>query len=101
MRGQGSRDFSDGCPGRLSRQPRARRPARWMLRLALIWAVAWLGMGAGRCLFSAEQQLRIRIAWGGGAARAWVGSISVSQGAIRQVTLLGVEADDPGSVWVD
>src|SRR6266705_1048636 len=97
MRGQGS-----PSPRRLSRQPRAPRRARPVLLFALAWIVVeCLGPSAASSVFSAEQQLRIRIAWGGGTPRPWLGSVSVSQGADRQVTLLGVEADDPGSVWLD
>src|SRR5438270_7074856 len=97
MRGQGS-----PSPRRRSRQPRAPRRARPVLLFALAWIVVeCLGPSAASSAFSAEQQLRIRIAWGGGTPRPWVGSVSVSQGIVRQITLLGVEGDDPGSVWLE
>ncbi len=95
MRGQGS-----PSPGRLSRQPRARPRARqgWLVALACGVAACLGPLGASSALAA---ELRIRIAWGGGTPRPWVGSVGVTQGAVRQVTLLGVEADDPGSVWLD
>ncbi|MCE5268484.1 MAG: hypothetical protein LLG00_11425 [Planctomycetaceae bacterium] len=45
-------------------------------------------------------QVRLRIAWGGGAARLWTGTIAVSDGAISEPQPLGVEADEPGSMWI-
>ncbi len=48
-----------------------------------------------------ETDLRLRIAWGGGAARMWRGSISVSEGELSNVVPLGLEADEPGSMVID
>jgi hypothetical protein len=45
--------------------------------------------------------LRVRIAWGGNASRLWQGTISVSDGSLSQPQPLGVEADEPGSMWLD
>ncbi|MEN6452269.1 MAG: hypothetical protein ABFC96_17395, partial [Thermoguttaceae bacterium] len=45
--------------------------------------------------------IRVRIAWGGGAARLWSGSIRVSEGTIAEPRPLGIEADEPGSMWID
>ncbi len=63
-----------------------------MVLSALIWfggsAVSW---GEEYCL---------RISWGGNA-RQWYGSIWLSEGSIEDPQLLGVEADEPGSMWVD
>lgn len=50
----------------------------------------------------AEQRtLRIRAAWGGGEARRWTGSVEVTQGSLSGLSPLGVEADEPGSMWID
>ncbi len=43
----------------------------------------------------------VRVAWGGGAERQWEGSIAVSRGTISQPRPLGIEADEPGSMWLD
>ena len=43
----------------------------------------------------------VRIAWGGGSEKIWEGTIGVSQGAISQPRCLGIEADEPGSMWID
>jgi len=45
--------------------------------------------------------LRLRIAWGGGAERQWRGSIEISDGTLSDPKPLGVEADEPGSMWLD
>src|SRR5438046_4628883 len=97
MRGQGS-----PSPRRLSRQPRASLRARCIWLCALAWlAHNGLAPPSASSLLAAERQLRVRIAWGGGTPRPWIGSVSVSRGTVHQVTLLGVEADDPGSVWLE
>lgn len=43
--------------------------------------------------------MRISISWGGGKPRAWVGKISVSNGYLKDVVSLGVDADISGSVF--
>jgi hypothetical protein len=44
---------------------------------------------------------RLRIEWGSGIARKWQGSISVSDGALAHPVPLGIEADEPGSMWIE
>lgn len=48
-----------------------------------------------------EATLQLRIAWGGGAERVWQGSIRLSAGAWSHLEPLGIEADEPGSIWID
>ena len=70
---------------------------------------AWAGVTIGILFIAlaphssgAEQRtLRIRAAWGGGEARQWHGSVEVTHGAISELVPLGVEADEPGSMWID
>lgn len=45
--------------------------------------------------------IRVRIAWGGGENRLWQGTIAVSEGTLAKPRLLGIEADEPGSMWID
>jgi hypothetical protein len=45
--------------------------------------------------------MRIRIAWGGGAERLWDGTITLSRGMLSEPRPLGIEADEPGSMWLD
>src|SRR5262249_18306612 len=42
--------------------------------------------------------VRVRIAWGGGEARPWQGTIQLSAGMMSEVTPLGLEPDAPGSM---
>jgi hypothetical protein len=92
MRGQGSPCTALGPP-----TPRALWCAPRLIAAALIWLV----LGSGLAALAAEQQLQLRVAWGGGAPRQWLGTISLSQGTVRHLVPLGVETDDPGSLWLD
>jgi hypothetical protein len=49
----------------------------------------------------ADDAMMVRVAWGGGSEKAWVGSIAVSRGTITQPRPLGIEADEPGSMWLE
>jgi hypothetical protein len=46
-------------------------------------------------------EFRVRIAWGGGPEHTWRGTIAVSNGTLAEPRSLGVEADEPGSMWLD
>ena len=64
----------------------------------------WRGLPAlvaGAAHAAAADSLRVRIAWGGGADRLWQGTVSVSQGTLAEPVPLGIEADEPGSMWLD
>jgi hypothetical protein len=50
---------------------------------------------------AAADDVRVRIAWGGGPDRVWRGTISVREGSLSDPRPLGVEADEPGSMWID
>ncbi len=48
------------------------------------------------------ETIRIRIEWGGDAERIWEGTVSLDQGGtLSEARPLGIEADEPGSMWVD
>ena len=44
--------------------------------------------------------VRLRIAWGGGTAKRWVGRIALDQGRLSDPILLGVEPNEPGSMAI-
>ena len=48
-----------------------------------------------------ETTLRLRIAWGGGAERQWQGTIELEHGTLSESAPLGIEADEPGSIWLE
>jgi hypothetical protein len=49
----------------------------------------------------ADDAVMVRIAWGGGSEKSWEGSIAVNRGTISQPRPLGIEADEPGSMWLE
>jgi hypothetical protein len=69
-----------------------------------IWAIA-LALcavsGATRSLSAEQFDIRVRIAWGGGDARPWQGTIRLSEGTLSDATPLGLEADAPGSMLLE
>ncbi|MBX3413582.1 MAG: family 10 glycosylhydrolase [Pirellulales bacterium] len=48
-----------------------------------------------------EVSLRLRIAWGGGAERRWEGRVAIEGAKLAEPVALGVEADEPGSIWLE
>jgi hypothetical protein len=61
-------------------------------------AVCVRAIGAEEPAAAEPIDARIRIAWGGGEARAWQGAIRVSAGTLSEVKPLGLETDAPGSL---
>jgi hypothetical protein len=61
---------------------------------------AWLAMLGAQSAGAAEQT-RIRLAFGGGEGRVWRATISVSEGTLSDPRPLGIEADEPGSMWIE
>ena len=54
---------------------------------------------ASRALMADD--VRVRIAWGGGPDRTWQGTISTTDGSLSEPRPLGIEADEPGSMWLE
>jgi len=79
-------------------------PGPVWLRAAAPCRSAWCALTLVICLAAeglAADDLRVRIAWGGGAERLWRGTVAVSEGTLSEPRPLGVEADEPGSMWLD
>jgi hypothetical protein len=90
MVGHGGPKTSQGC----------RLPTAWAAVAARVYAGA-LGLLlalAAEALMADD--MRVRIAWGGGSDRVWQGTISISDGSLAEAQPLGVEADEPGSMWL-
>lgn len=49
----------------------------------------------------ADVHLRLRFEWGGSLARRWQGTIQASEGTLNSPRALGVDADEPGSIWAE
>ncbi len=75
----------------------ARKAACWGCWLLLVTPFVFL-LAERAC---AEEAMRIRIAWGGGAEAQWQGIVALSEGTLSEPRLLGIEADEPGSMWLD
>lgn len=92
MIGHGGPTAHGRVPGDL-----ARRAGCWL---------AWVGQALALAMplqaaSPGEHTLRVRIAWGGGTERVWRGVIGVDQGTVAEPLALGIEADEPGSMWLD
>jgi len=60
------------------------------------------GLAFGRSGLLGAETIRVRIAWGGGAERLWEGDVSLSgEGTLTEPRPLGIEADEPGSMWLE
>src|SRR5947207_15414437 len=68
-------------------------------RLILIFlATVLVGPAA---VVAVDPTMHLRVAWGGGdkLTRQWQGGIRISSGTLAIDRPLGVEADEPGSMW--
>ena len=70
---------------------------------SMVWGLllALCASGWATSAQAADAQLRLRFAWGGGARRAWESTVSVENGSLSDLVSLGIEADEPGSMWID
>lgn len=78
--------------------PRLPHGLRGMIPLLL--AAIWL-VGAGSVCATEDVDLRLNFAWGGGQPRQWRGRILLSAGLLRDIQLMGVDSDQPGSILAD
>ncbi|MEC7695755.1 MAG: family 10 glycosylhydrolase [Planctomycetota bacterium] len=85
------------------------RPFGWHLvaTLCLLWLLGksdlqYSGIAsASEMLAQGRSTMRLRIAWGGGTATPWQGTVSVNEGEILDHEALGVSEDEPGSMWIE
>ncbi len=64
-------------------------------------AVCWLLTAAWLCAQETElADLRLRLEWGGGTPRAWDMEAWLEDGTISRPVSLGIEANVPGSAWI-
>jgi len=92
MVGHGSPQTSSGVCTSSQRMPASHVARLALCALALLVSARWAG----------AETMRVRIAWGGGTEQTWSGNISVTgQGTLAEPRPLGIEADEPGSMWID
>ncbi len=90
-------------PTRRSGGERRGKSARWMR------ALVFCALGLGSPVRAEDVDVRIWVAWGGGAARRWAGEIRIDQpqaqplvaSCIREFEPVGLSPDEPGSMYVD
>src|SRR5438045_1719292 len=89
--------LGQGCP-----QCHARRSSRrWsVIRFIGVQAlmVGLLCTSWSSAIAAEPIDVRVRIAWGGGEARSWQGTLRISDGKLSELTPLGLEPDVPGSL---
>ncbi len=66
--------------------------------LRFVCAIAWIAFPLA--VRAEEVELRLRLFWGGGEPRPWVGKIGVTGGAFSDLAPLGTEPDEHASVWL-
>lgn len=95
--------FGQGCPKleRLTfaasgaRRASGRRLGGWLLLGAILAAASASAAAA------APRPVHLRFEWGGGPRRAWSGRVSIDRGRFSQLRPLGIEADEPGALWIE
>ncbi len=78
--------------------------SRFASRLILLCsAVSLVCLAGNATVIAAEalQPVRFRIEWSGGAPRIWSGIVESRDGQFSDPSALGLEADVPGSMWID
>ena len=48
-----------------------------------------------------QPSMRLRLEWGGGREQQWRGTVALDEGTLAAPLPLGIEADEPASIWVD
>src|SRR5688572_13828676 len=84
-------------------RPTTTRPLFFTRTRMALCMRAWLVCAAFVLSATAHGQtsMQLRIAWGGGAPQLWSGTVALSEGRLVLHRPLGIEADEPGSIWVE
>ncbi len=94
MVGQGSPNLS----GKIIFTALRRKAACWRKNFARAALLALLALAS----FNLHaEELRLRVAWGGGRERQWQGTVTLSEGRLAEPNPLGIEADEPASMYLE
>jgi hypothetical protein len=91
-------------PAPLMRMARHRRGGIlrvWPAALCVCALLAIALLSNSASVSAEETNMRLRVAWGGGESRQWRGTISISEGTLSELVPLGLEADEPGSIYLE
>ena len=70
-----------------------KQPLRWLMVLCALSTVS---------LARAQTtDLQLRVAWGGGTARMWQGTLKVQDGSFADLQYLGLDADESATIYID
>ena len=78
--------------------PRLAPSWTWWPARIMLWFVAFCYCAN---TYANPESFRLHILWGGEQPRLWHGSISLSKGAFSELKLLGLDADQPGSLIIE
>ncbi len=67
----------------------------------LPWSVLLCALWATNGVCAETTDLRLRVAWGGGAARQWQGSLSIQDGTLSDLSYLGLDADEAATIYLE
>ncbi len=69
--------------------------------LALVACAMVPRTAAGQAAAPPVEPLHLQITWGGGDSVAWAGQVTLDQGTLSDLQLIGPNADAAGSVWLE
>ncbi len=65
------------------------------------WFVLCCALGTVAAAQEQPTDLQLRVAWGGGAARRWQGTLKVRDGSVADLQFLGLDADEAATIYVE
>ncbi len=68
----------------------------WCVVLCALVTLRFCGVANAQAV-----DLRLRVAWGGGTARQWHGSLSVQHGSFSRLSYLGLDADETATIYLE
>ena len=66
-----------------------------------VGALCWCALCLPGSAWAERSELHLRVAWGGGTARQWTGTLSLGEGSFSDLRYLGLEADQAATVYLN
>jgi hypothetical protein len=77
-----------------------KQPCRWLVLLCALGIVSAAHAQTTAPTTAATTDLQLRVAWGGGTARTWQGTLKVRDGSFADLQYLGLDADESATIYV-